>query len=103
MRLQQADSLIQRKATGNAMSFAKKLNLSRSMLYEFLDEMKKLGCPVKYSRQEKTFYYTEPVKLTLDLFVKEMDKRELKKITGGKNLKVLHLSDYIGQTDNNFT
>jgi bacteriocin-like protein len=61
------------------------------------------GCPVEYSRKEKTFYYTEKVKLHVDLFVKELDENDLKKVKGGKNSKIFYLSDYIGQTDENFT
>jgi predicted DNA-binding transcriptional regulator YafY len=102
-RLEQADSLISRKATGNAACFAKKLNFSRSKLYKFLDELKELGIPIAYSREQETYYYSEPGKLRLDLFVKDLDEIELKKIKGGKNYQIFHLSPYSRQTKNNFT
>lgn len=56
-KLQLLDSLIRRKATGNQKEFAKKAGLSRSMLNQYLKEMKELGFPICYCRQKGSYYY----------------------------------------------
>ena len=48
-RLQRMDSLIARRATGPPEEFANKMNLSRSTLFETLQEMKFMGVDIKYS------------------------------------------------------
>lgn len=58
-RLRYVDSLIRTKATGDANSLAKKLNLSRSTTLAYIKEMKDLGFPIKYSLTGKYYYYEE--------------------------------------------
>lgn len=76
-------SLIQRKGTGCQKEFAKKANMSRSMLNEYLKEMKELGFPISYSKERNSYYYTENIKLRDSLFDYEIDPNELKGIKGG--------------------
>lgn len=87
-------SLIQRKGTGCQKEFAKKAKLSRSMLNEYLKEMKELGFPISYSRERNSYYYTENIKFRDSLFDYEIDPDELKRIKGGSmnifELKVLN-------------
>ncbi|MFZ2285865.1 MAG: hypothetical protein WAV93_02665 [Bacteroidales bacterium] len=56
-RLQRIDSLIAMKATGPPEEFAYKLNLSRSTLFETLQEMKGMGVDIRYSNIRETYYY----------------------------------------------
>ena len=50
-------SLIKRKATGDRSEFAYRAGMSKSMLSEYLQEMKELGFPIRYSRRRRTYYY----------------------------------------------
>ncbi len=59
MRLQRMDSLIARQATGPPDEFACKMNLSRSMLFETLQEMKWMGVDIRYSTHRETYYYAD--------------------------------------------
>ncbi|PWV51926.1 HTH domain-containing protein [Chitinophaga sp. S165] len=58
-RIQRIDYLIRIRGTGNATELADKLGLSRASIYEYLDLMKRLGAPIKYSQARKSYYYNE--------------------------------------------
>ena len=49
--------LIKKRATGDRMSFANKAGMSKSMLSEYIQEMKELGFPIRYCRRQNTYYY----------------------------------------------
>jgi biotin operon repressor len=53
------DYLIRKKATGNQKELARKLGMSRSMVNEYIKEMKELGFPIGYCRKRNTYYYLE--------------------------------------------
>lgn len=55
--------LIRRKSTGSPNEFAQKMNLSRSMLMNYLKEMKEMGAPVCYSYDRCSYYYETAVEL----------------------------------------
>ena len=57
--IQQIDTLLRQKQTGNAKSFSQKLNISRSTLFQYLSVMKERGAPIVYSRKNETFFYQE--------------------------------------------
>jgi hypothetical protein len=73
-KLQLIDSLIRRKATGNQKQFAEKILMSRSMLNEYLKEMKELGFPINYCKQKKTYYYEEEGSMVKKLFENSSNK-----------------------------
>jgi predicted DNA-binding transcriptional regulator YafY len=103
-RLDGTDFLIRKKATGNAASLAKKLNLSKAGLYKFIHEMREPGFPIAYCRKRKTYYYTEEGKMAKNLFEKEINKEEMRKINGGKTFfKFSADYNYSRQTEDNFT
>ncbi|MCI0522126.1 MAG: hypothetical protein L0Y37_00570 [Bacteroidales bacterium] len=58
-RLQRMDSLIAMRATGTPDEFAFKLNLSRSTLFEMIQEMKGLGVDIRYSALSNSYYYAD--------------------------------------------
>lgn len=58
-RIERIDRLIRIKGTGNASQLADKLGLSRTSIYEYLDLMKQLGAPIKYSTARRSYYYDE--------------------------------------------
>lgn len=77
-RLRYLDSLIRKKATGNPKSLAKKLNLSRSQTMAFLHELKGHGFPIEYSRRLMSYYYSEEIHLSHQLFSLKEDTPEKK-------------------------
>ena len=55
------DQLTRQKNTGSPEQLAKKLDLSKSTLYRYLDVMKTMGAPIKYSSYQQSFVYRYPV------------------------------------------
>jgi predicted DNA-binding transcriptional regulator YafY len=56
--LLQLDQYIRLKGTGAPPDFARKLGISERSLYEYLKVLKDLGAPIKWSRQDKSYYYS---------------------------------------------
>lgn len=52
------DLFIRQKGTGSPPEFARKMGISERSLYEYLRVLKDLGAPIKWSRQERSYYYT---------------------------------------------
>lgn len=91
-RVRFIDYLIHKRATGNIDSLAGKLNLSRSMAYHFLKEMREEGFPIAYSKKRKSYYYTEEGKMVDHLYTKDikwLSPDEMKMVTGGHNFSKL--------------
>jgi len=55
--LQRLDQFIRRKRTGSPPEFARKMGISERSLYEYLKVLKELGAPIRFSRQEHSYYY----------------------------------------------
>lgn len=64
-RLQRMDSLIAMKATGPPEAFACKMNLSRSTLFETLQEMKGMGVDIRYSNIRESYYYGDTRRIVI--------------------------------------
>lgn len=58
-RLQKLDRLIRLKATGNPKELAKKLGLSERIIYEYINTMKEMDAPIRYSFTYRSYVYTE--------------------------------------------
>lgn len=56
-RLEYANFLIKKKATGDLELFAKKMKLSKRSMAQIIAEMRELGAVIKYDRSRKTYYY----------------------------------------------
>lgn len=84
-RVQFIDNLIRKKAAGNATVLAKKLNLSKSGVEKFIQEMKEVGFPITYCRKRKTYLYEHEGKMVENLFTEELNDTEMKKVNGGKS------------------
>lgn len=74
--------LIKRKMTGTPEQFAKKMNCSKSSLYEKIKLMKEEGLPIEYCHTACTYYYSETVKLDFTLNIGGVD---MEKIVGGQS------------------
>ena len=96
-RMKLTDSLIRKKATGSPKELANKLGISRSALFELINEMKEEGFPIAYSKEFNSYYYQEAGKLVEHLFEKTLSHKDMKAITGGKSFfKIFSQSDYTG-------
>lgn len=82
-KLELLDSLIRKKATGNQEEFCRKAKMSRSLLNNYINEMRELGFPIDFDRKRGTYYYTEEGKLVSRLFERKMDQDEFRNIEGG--------------------
>lgn len=51
------DQFIRQKRTGSPSEFARKMGISERSLYEYLRVLKDLGAPIKFSRQDRSYYY----------------------------------------------
>jgi len=76
--------LLENRCTGTPYEFAGKLGISRTSLYETIDELKSRGAPIAYSKSIKTFYYTEPFEISISCYLRPMTFQEEKEYTGGK-------------------
>ena len=53
------DDLIRLKSTGSPTELGKLLGFSRASIFEYINDMKELGAPIKYNRSVKSYYYFE--------------------------------------------
>ena len=58
-RLIRLDHLISHKSTGTPADCAHKIGISERSLYDYLKILKEMGAPVKFSRDRRTYFYTE--------------------------------------------
>lgn len=58
-RIRRIDYLIQIGGTGTPDEFARRLNISRKSLYNYLNSMKEMGAPIKYCPFRGSYYYEE--------------------------------------------
>jgi predicted DNA-binding transcriptional regulator YafY len=58
-RLQSIDRLIRKKGTGTPQQFARRLQISERSLFKYLELMKDLDAPIKYSNKKQSYYYEE--------------------------------------------
>lgn len=57
-RINRLHELIKHRRTGTPSQLAQRLNLSTSMVYKLIDELKLREVPIVYSRQMGTYYYS---------------------------------------------
>ncbi len=56
-RFKKIDYLISIRGTGTPAQFATKLEISESMLYEYLKVLRDQGAPIAYDNDRQTYYY----------------------------------------------
>lgn|SRR5690606_29417502 len=82
-RLEYANFLIKKKATGDLETFARKMKLSKRSVKNMLSEMRELGAKIKYDRTRRTYYYVENGEFCISKFLQYgqvMTKNETAKI-----------------------
>lgn len=56
-RIDRIDQLIRLQATGSPKELADKLGISKRTVYEYIEEMKLLGAPIKYDKYVRSYVY----------------------------------------------
>jgi hypothetical protein len=85
-RISKMHRLIQVRGTGTPSEFARYLRVSRTSLYELIDEMKSRGAPIVYSKSARTFYYSQPYDITITCTLRPLTCKEEKENSGGAKL-----------------
>jgi hypothetical protein len=85
-RIGKMHKLVQRQRTGTPEEFAKQLGVSRTSLYELIDELRSRGAPILYSKSTKTFFYSQPYDIAITCSLRPLSYVEEKENAGGTNI-----------------
>jgi predicted DNA-binding transcriptional regulator YafY len=70
-RLEYLDYLIGIRGTGSPKNLAKRFQISERSIYCYIEVLKNLGAPVKYSKHKKTYYYVTDGHVSIKFFEKK--------------------------------
>lgn len=62
---------VMREHTGDAVTFAEKLGISRSSLYNLISELKDYGIDIEYNREKQTFRYLYPERVEIKVTIRQ--------------------------------
>lgn len=85
-RISMMHKLVTRQKTGTPAEFADQLGVSRTSLYELIDELRSRGVPIAYSKSAKTFFYRQPYDIAVTCSLRPLTYKEEKESTGGINI-----------------
>lgn len=85
-RISMMHKLVLRQKTGTPEEFARQLGVSRTSLYELIDELRLRGVPIAYSKSAKTFFYRQPYDITITCSLRPLTYNEEKENSGGINI-----------------
>jgi len=85
-RISMMHKLVARQKTGTPEEFAGQLGVSRTSLYELIDELRSRGVPIAYSKSAKTFFYRQPYDISVTCSLRPLTFIEEKESTGGINI-----------------
>ena len=69
-------ALVMSRTTGNPDAFACKLGISRSSLYNLIQEIESSGIEIAYSRAWQTFMYVYPERVEITLTICQHETNE---------------------------
>lgn len=69
-RLEYANFLIKKKATGDLETFSKKMKLSKSATRDIISQMRDMGALIEFDRVRKSYYYLERGEFCISKFLK---------------------------------
>ena len=64
--LRRMDQMIRLQSTGSPEAFAKRLGVSERSMYNYLNLLKRLGAPIRFSRNQNSYIYVENGKIRLE-------------------------------------
>jgi len=76
-RINRLHELIKHRRTGTPSQLAQRLNLSTSMVYKLIDELKLREAPITYSRQLGTYYYSRSYQMKISIDFKSIEEEDL--------------------------
>jgi len=82
-RIKRMHRMISYQSTGSPQQFARKMDISQSMLYILIKELKELGAPVVYCRYRESYEYLYPVEFQMGFVSPSMSEAELTETYGG--------------------
>jgi predicted DNA-binding transcriptional regulator YafY len=82
-RISRMHKLVSRQNTGTPEEFARQLGVSRTSLYELIDELRSRGVPIAYSKSAKTFFYRQPYDIKVTCLLRPLTYTETKENEGG--------------------
>ena len=85
-RISMMHKLVSRQKTGTPEEFARQLGVSRTSLYELIDELRSRGAPIAYSKSAKTFFYMQPYDIAVTCSLRPLTYNEKKENSGGINI-----------------
>jgi len=85
-RISMMHKLVSRQKTGTPEEFANQLGVSRTSLYEMIDELRSRGAPITYSKSAKTFFYKQPYDIAITCSLRPLTYEEEKKNAGGEKI-----------------
>ncbi|WP_207513511.1 HTH domain-containing protein [Longitalea luteola] len=83
-RLSRLDHLIRIKGTGTPAQLAERLNLSERSIYDYINFMKGLGCPIKFDSYRESYFYEEEGFFVIAFF----SKNKLKPLLENYNMEL---------------
>jgi len=85
-RISMMHKLVLRQKTGTPEEFARQLGVSRTSLYELIDELRSRGVPIAYSKSAKTFFYRQPYDIAVTCSLRPLTFNEEIGNSGGVNI-----------------
>ena len=82
-RINRLHELIKYRRTGTPKELARRLNLSTSMIYKLMDELKLREAPIQYSRQLGTYYYSRSFQMKITIDFKALPEDDKYSYMGG--------------------
>jgi len=82
-RISTMNKLMKNGKTGSPNEFAVMLGVSRSSLYEMIDELRSRGAPISYSKSLRTFRYEEPFDIYIECTLKPLSHEDQRNLSGG--------------------
>lgn len=82
-RIQLIHDLIMKGFTGSPDELARRLNISRRTLYNYIEIIKSFGVEIDYCRTRKTFLILNNKRLNVYFGLEVLDKEQLNDINGG--------------------
>lgn len=75
-RINRLHEMIKYRRTGTPQQLARRLNLSTSMVYKLMDELKLREVPIEYSRQLGSYYYSRSFQMKISIDFKTIAEEE---------------------------
>ena len=82
-RISLLHKLVSGERTGTPEELARRIGVSRTTLYELIDELKSRGAPIEYSKSAKSFFYSQPYDIAVTCTLRPLNFIEEKENAGG--------------------